>query len=329
MRPSMTIPSVAAPQTRLSRLRCRLVNVVNDLQPSSTGVANRLRPVLLKLGRELRREVHPLGVTGGQVSLLAQIRIHPGIGVRGLAARERISAGGDVRARRSGSSAPGSSSARPHPGDLRRQGLDLTAAGERVLRSVRSRRTAWLAAAPEARCSPEELARSTLRSSRSSRLLDEPTVMPALPGAQPRAPSLSLRRHRNYRLFFAGQLVSLVGTWMQNVALAWFVVELTRSPVAVGLLAFCRFVPFTVLGLFAGVLADRFDNRRLVMATQSSQMLVSIALAALAFSGVDEVWHVYAARARSAASASCSTRPVATRSRSRWSAATSCRTPSR
>jgi MFS family permease len=104
----------------------------------------------------------------------------------------------------------------------------------------------------------------------------------------------SLRRHRNYRLFFTGQLVSLVGTWMQNVALAWFVVELTRSPVAVGVLAFCRFIPFTLFGLFAGVLADRFDNRRLVIATQVSSMLVSVALAALAFSGAAEVWHAYA-----------------------------------
>jgi MFS family permease len=103
----------------------------------------------------------------------------------------------------------------------------------------------------------------------------------------------SLRRHRNYRLFFAGQLVSLIGTWMQNIALAWFVIELTSSPVAVGVLAFCRFVPFTVFGLVAGVIADRFDLRRLVIVTQSAAMVVSIALAVLAFAGVAEVWHVY------------------------------------
>ena len=103
----------------------------------------------------------------------------------------------------------------------------------------------------------------------------------------------SLRKHRNYRLFFAGQLVSVVGTWMQNIALAWFVVELTRSPLAVGALAFCRFVPFTVLGLFAGVVADRLDVRRLVIGTQLASMLVSIALATLAFSGAAEVWHAY------------------------------------
>jgi MFS family permease len=104
----------------------------------------------------------------------------------------------------------------------------------------------------------------------------------------------SLHKHRNYRLYFSGQVISLAGTWMQNVALAWFIVELTSSPLAVGLLAFCRFAPFMVFGLFAGVLADRFDNRRLVIATQSAQMLVSIALAGLAFSGWESVPAAYA-----------------------------------
>jgi MFS family permease len=89
----------------------------------------------------------------------------------------------------------------------------------------------------------------------------------------------SLSRHRNYRIFFSGQLVSLAGTWMQNVALAWLVLELSDSALAVGALAFWRFVPFTVFGLVAGVLADRIDSRRLVMTTQGAAMIVSIALA--------------------------------------------------
>jgi MFS family permease len=103
----------------------------------------------------------------------------------------------------------------------------------------------------------------------------------------------SLRKHRNYRLFFLGQVVSLTGTWMQNLALAWYVVELTHSPVAVGILAFCRFVPFTLFGLAAGVLADRFDNRRLLIATQAAAMALSTLLAALALTGTAELWHVY------------------------------------
>jgi MFS family permease len=103
----------------------------------------------------------------------------------------------------------------------------------------------------------------------------------------------SLRKHRNYRLFFTGQVISLSGTWMQNIALAWLVVELTHSPVALGILAFCRFGPFTIFGLFAGALADRFDNRRLIMTTQAAAMCVSIALAVLALTGSATVWAAY------------------------------------
>jgi DNA-binding MarR family transcriptional regulator len=108
-------------------------------------VANRLRPVLFKLNRALRRELHSLGVTGGQVSLLVQIRSQRGIGVRELAAREGMSAPGMskyvARLERDGLVERG-----PVGGDRRRIGLTLTEAGERVLRSVKHRRTAWLAA---------------------------------------------------------------------------------------------------------------------------------------------------------------------------------------
>ena len=103
----------------------------------------------------------------------------------------------------------------------------------------------------------------------------------------------SLRRHRNYRLFFTGQVISVSGTWMQNIALAWLVVELTSSAVAVGLLAFCRFIPFTVFGLFAGVVADRIDNRKLVIGTQGVSMVLSALLAALVLTGTETLWLVY------------------------------------
>ncbi|MFN8224364.1 MAG: MFS transporter [Gaiellales bacterium] len=103
----------------------------------------------------------------------------------------------------------------------------------------------------------------------------------------------SLRRHRNYRLYFAGQVVSLAGTWMQNVALAWLVIDLSREPFAVGALAFCRFVPFTVFGLVAGVLADRVDTRRLVIGTQVAAMLVSVALAVVTLAGLATLPVVY------------------------------------
>jgi MFS family permease len=104
----------------------------------------------------------------------------------------------------------------------------------------------------------------------------------------------SLRRHRNYRLFFTGQVVSVSGTWMQNIALAWLVVELTRSPLAVGALAFCRFIPFTIFGLVAGVVADRIDNRKLVIGTQAISMVLSAVLAVLVLTGTASLPLVYA-----------------------------------
>jgi MFS family permease len=103
----------------------------------------------------------------------------------------------------------------------------------------------------------------------------------------------SLRRHRNYRLYFAGQVISLSGTWMQNIALAWLVLRLTHSPVAIGLLAFFRFAPFSVFALPAGVLADRFDNRRTMMLMQAVSMAISAALAGLVLTGQAVLWEVY------------------------------------
>ena len=107
-------------------------------------VANRLRPVLLKLNRELRREVHSLGVSGYQVSLLIAIKQAPGIGVRGLAAQERMSPAG-ISGRVARLERAGLVERIPDPADRRRHGLALTPAGEGVLRSVKRRRTAWLA----------------------------------------------------------------------------------------------------------------------------------------------------------------------------------------
>ena len=106
----------------------------------------------------------------------------------------------------------------------------------------------------------------------------------------------SLQRHRNYRLFFFGQLTSVGGTWMQNIAMAWLVVGLAPHSrgLAVGLLAVCRFGPFTLLGLLAGVVTDRFDNRRIVIVTQSVQMFFSAVLAAVTLLGHVRLWEVYA-----------------------------------
>jgi DNA-binding MarR family transcriptional regulator len=108
------------------------------------SLANRLRPVLLRLNRELRRELHSLGVTSGQVSLLIQIQRSPGIGVRELATRERMSVPGMSKyvARLESARLVRREELKQ---DKRRVGLRLTEEGIRVLQSVKRRRTAWLA----------------------------------------------------------------------------------------------------------------------------------------------------------------------------------------
>jgi MFS family permease len=104
----------------------------------------------------------------------------------------------------------------------------------------------------------------------------------------------SLARHRNYRLYFGGQVVSVSGTWMQNVAQAWFVLQLTHgSAFAVGALAVCQFGPYALLGLFGGSLADRLNSRRTLLFTQSASMAVAAALAGLALTHSAQVWEVF------------------------------------
>ena len=104
---------------------------------------------------------------------------------------------------------------------------------------------------------------------------------------------LSVRKHRNYRLFFTGQVISVIGTWMQRVAQAWLVLTLTHSPIAVGILALCQFMPFTLFSLVAGVVVDRLDARRTVIGTQITQMVLASVIAVVALAGVAEAWHVY------------------------------------
>ncbi|MBI2763813.1 MAG: MFS transporter [Chloroflexi bacterium] len=85
-------------------------------------------------------------------------------------------------------------------------------------------------------------------------------------------------RHHNYRLFFAGQLVSLIGTWMQSVAQGWLVLQLTGDPVYLGLVAAAQFTPVLVLGLFGGVIADGLPKRRTLIFTQAAAMVLALVL---------------------------------------------------
>jgi len=104
----------------------------------------------------------------------------------------------------------------------------------------------------------------------------------------------SLRRHRDYRLYFAGNAISFIGTWMQQIAAYWLVLELTGSPVAVGALALVQTLPVTVFGLLGGAIADRVDLRRMVVACELVLALVAATLAVLALTGAIEAWHLYA-----------------------------------
>jgi MFS family permease len=106
--------------------------------------------------------------------------------------------------------------------------------------------------------------------------------------------ALSSLQIPNYRRFFAGQVISLIGNWMQIVAEMWLVVKLTGSGVSVGITAGLQFLPILLFGALGGVLADRHDKRRLLMVTQAAMALPALALFALTISGAVEVWMVYA-----------------------------------
>lgn len=99
-------------------------------------------------------------------------------------------------------------------------------------------------------------------------------------------------RHRNYRLFFTGQAISLVGTWMQQVAQAWLVLEITNDPIWLGIVAAAQFIPIMILSLFAGVAADALPKRRVLLWAEVVMMALAAVLAVLVISGVVEVWMI-------------------------------------
>ena len=98
--------------------------------------------------------------------------------------------------------------------------------------------------------------------------------------------------HRNYRLFFSGQAISLVGTWMQQVAQAWLVLQLTGDPIWLGIVSAAQFIPVMVLGLFAGVAADALPKRRVLIGTQITMMILAAVLAVLVIANVVQVWMI-------------------------------------
>jgi len=99
-------------------------------------------------------------------------------------------------------------------------------------------------------------------------------------------------RHRNFRLFWSGQLVSLVGTWMQNVGQAWLVLELTHSSLKLGVVSALQFAPMLFLSLFTGPFIDYFDKRRIIIWTQAALMVQAFVLSLLVVAGAAQYWHI-------------------------------------
>jgi MFS family permease len=104
--------------------------------------------------------------------------------------------------------------------------------------------------------------------------------------------AVSAFRHRNYQLYFSGQLISLIGTWMQNIAQDWLVLEMTNSPLLLGVIAAVQFLPMLLLSLVAGEVADRVPKRPLLILTQSSMMLCALILGLLTLTHLVRFWHV-------------------------------------
>src|SRR6266704_2486852 len=99
-------------------------------------------------------------------------------------------------------------------------------------------------------------------------------------------------RHRNFRLFWSGQLISLTGTWMQTIGQAWLVLELTHSAWLLGVVGALQFLPVLILALFGGVLADRLPKRPMLLFTQSCALLQAAVLWVLVATGQVQIWHV-------------------------------------
>lgn len=104
-------------------------------------------------------------------------------------------------------------------------------------------------------------------------------------------------RHKNFRLYWISMCVSLIGTWMQNIAEPWLAYSLTNSPLLLSLVGIMQFLPMMLFSLFAGILIDRYPNKRILLITQSSSLVITLMLALLVWSGQVQYWHILFAAA--------------------------------
>ena len=120
------------------------------------------------------------------------------------------------------------------------------------------------------------------------------TLESTKPSQPPRGLRATVRalRHRNFQLFFSGQLISLVGTWMQNIAQDWLVYRLTGSSLLLGIVGFAGQIPVFLLAPVAGIVADRFNRRHTVIATQACSMVLALTLAGLTLTHTVRIWEI-------------------------------------
>jgi MFS family permease len=130
------------------------------------------------------------------------------------------------------------------------------------------------------------------KTSISENELATPAQAAPAPGLRWQAAGRALR-HRNFQLFFGGQLISLIGTWMQTVAQSWLVYKLTGSGLLLGAVGFASQIPVFLIAPIGGITADRVNRQRIVIATQTFSMLLAFVLAALTLTGKIQVWHVF------------------------------------
>src|SRR3989339_398250 len=100
-------------------------------------------------------------------------------------------------------------------------------------------------------------------------------------------------KHRNFRLFFLGQIISVTGTWLQLTAMPWLVYHITSSTILLGLVGFLSQIPILLIAPFAGAVADRYNRRKILIITQSLAMVQAITLGLLTVSGKVQIWHIF------------------------------------
>src|SRR5438270_13641927 len=105
--------------------------------------------------------------------------------------------------------------------------------------------------------------------------------------------TLRALQYRNFQLFFGGQLISLIGTWMQNVAQAWLVYRITKSSMLLGSVGFAGQIPVFLFAPLGGIVADRYSRHRVVITTQTASMILAFALSALVLTNTVQIWHIF------------------------------------